>query len=290
MTLLAACCWGALLALAVGVVTGTPLEIQRMRRRDRRAGRARTWLREAGVNVTPLQFVAGSAAVALLVLVGIATITGAPLVAVVPALGVGVLPRAYFARRRAARAQAIQSAWPEALRDVIASLGGGMSLTHALRSLSTTGPEALRDAFSRFDEIARLRGTSAALEVVRDDLDDVTSDRVLEVLLLAHERGGGIVRDILGDLIASTTRDLKAAQEAQSDGLEMRINARAVLVLPWLVLVALTLRPGPFRAFYTSAAGVVVIVLGGAMSALGALWISRLGRQVAEPRVLAREQ
>jgi hypothetical protein len=32
----------------------------------------------------------------------------------------------------------------------------------------------------------------------------------------------------------------------------MKINARAVLVLPWLVLVALTIRDGPFRDFYRS--------------------------------------
>ena len=37
----------------------------------------------------------------------------------------------------------------------------------------------------------------------------------------------------------------------------MRINARAVMVLPWCVLVALTARPGAFRTFYQSSGGVV---------------------------------
>jgi drug/metabolite transporter (DMT)-like permease len=65
----------------------------------------------------------------------------------------------------------------------------------------------------------------------------------------------------------------------------MKINARAVLVLPWLVLVALTLRAGPFRDFYRSPAGLVVVLAGAALSALGYLWISRLGRAADEPRV-----
>ena len=63
---------------------------------------------------------------------------------------------------------------------------------------------------------------------------------MLEVLLLAHERGGPIVRSILEDLVDATTRDLKLLDALETEGLEMRINARAVVVLPWFVLVALT--------------------------------------------------
>ena len=46
----------------------------------------------------------------------------------------------------------------------------------------------------------------------------------------------------------------------------MRINARAVVVLPWLVLVALTARPGAFRDFYRSSGGVVTLLLAGALT------------------------
>ena len=47
------------------------------------------------------------------------------------------------------------------------------------------------------------------------------------------------MRGILDDLVETTTRDLKLLDELETEGLEMRINARAVVVLPWLVLVAL---------------------------------------------------
>jgi Flp pilus assembly protein TadB len=114
---------------------------------------------------------------------------------------------------------------------------------------------------------------------------DPTSDRVIEVLLVAHERGGAIVRDILDDLIVATANDLKVLDEIDTEGLEMRINARAVLVLPWLVLVALTLRPGPFRDFYSSPAGALVLAAAALLSAVGAWWLGRLGAQPLEPRV-----
>ena len=131
-------------------------------------------------------------------------------------------------------------------------------------------------------------GTVPALEVVKSELADPASDRVIEVLILASERGGPIVRQILEDLVVTTTKDMKVLDEIESEGLEMKINARAVLVMPWLVLVALTLRPGAFRAFYRSPAGLVVVLVGVALSALGSWWISRLGRAHQEQRVFDR--
>jgi tight adherence protein B len=169
----------------------------------------------------------------------------------------------------------------------VASVVAGRSLTHALTTLAETGPPALRDAFARFPLLARMLGTVPALEIVKSEVADPTSDRVIEVLILAHDRGGSIVRQILEDLVVATTKDLKVLDEIESEGLEMKINARAVLVMPWLVLVALTLRPGPFRAFYQSPAGSVVVLVAAALSLLGSWWISRLGRAHQEQRVFA---
>jgi len=110
---------------------------------------------------------------------------------------------------------------------------------------------------------------------------------VLEVLILAHERGGAIVRTILEDLVDATTKDLKLADELETEGLEMRINARAVVVLPWLVLVVLTARPGAFRDFYRSGGGAVTLLIAAALSAVGLIVLGRLGREPREERVFA---
>jgi len=211
--------------------------------------------------------------------------TGAPLVAIVPAAGIAALPRAYFARRRAAHLQRVQAAWPDGLRDVIASIAAGRSLPQALNALAASGPAPLQEAFARFPMLSRMLGTVPALEVIKEELADPTSDRAIEVLVLAHERGGQIVRDILEDLVAATTRDLKLLEEVETEGLEMKINARAVLVLPWLVLVALTIREGPFRDFYRSAGGLLVVLVAGALSVAGGLLIARLARTRTEQRV-----
>lgn len=251
-----------------------------------RVGRAE-WLRQAGVDLTPLQMWALTGSVVLGTFVLVALATSTPVVAAVPALAAGALPFVYLGHRRRLRLRAWQAAWPDALRELVAAIVAGRSLGQAINALGETGPEPLREVFADFPALARIFGTAAALEQVKERMADPTSDRVIEVLLVAHERGGAIVRDILEDLVVATTQDLKVLDEIDAEGLEMRINARAVLVLPWLVLVALTLRPGPFRSFYGSTGGVLVIAVAALLGAVGAWWLGRLGAQPAEPRVFA---
>jgi tight adherence protein B len=286
MTLLAGLAFGVFAYFFVGFATGyaPEIKIRRFGRRTQITNR-QLWLNQAGVAVTPRQFVAGSVAVGTVAFIALVAVTGAPLVALVPAAGVASLPRAYFARRRAAHLQRVQGAWPDGLRDLIASIAAGRSLPQALNALAASGPAPLQEAFARFPMLSRMLGTVPALEVIKEELADPTSDRVIEVLVLAHERGGQIVRDILDDLVAVTTRDLKLLEEVETEGLEMKINARAVLVLPWLVLVALTIREGPFRDFYRSTGGLVVVLIAGLLSVAGGVLIARLARTRAEQRV-----
>jgi tight adherence protein B len=285
MTLLAAVAVGAFCTLVAGRVVGQPVELRRWSVRGAPQGSARLWLAQAGVAASPAQFVLGSLGVALLAFAVTSFATGTVLVALVPAAAAAVLPRAYFGRRRAARLRLLQAAWPDGLRDLGASLAAGRSLGHALETLAESGPAPLQEAFGRFPTLSRLLGPVAALEVVKAELADPASDRVIEVLILAQERGGPIVGRILDDLVTATTKDVKVLEEVESEGLEMKLNARAVLVMPWLVLVALTVRDGAFRDFYSSPGGLVVVLVGAALCAVGAWWIGRLGRAHEERRV-----
>jgi tight adherence protein B len=276
-------------AVVVYLALGLVLRGARTGRTGRRAARvsaAQTWLAQAGVELTPRQFAAGSAFVAAVVFLVLLAVTATPAVALVPALMAAGAPRAYFARQRTRRLRSMQDAWPDGIRDLLARISAGMSLHQALLGLAEDGPPALRDAFARYPTLARVVGVVPALELIEEELADPTSDRIIEVLILAHQRGGHVLGDILRDLADATTRDGRAAEEIHTDGLEQRINAKAVFVLPWLVLLVLTAQAGPFRDFYGTAAGVVVIVIGAAMSLAGSWIVGRLGRQPVEERVL----
>jgi tight adherence protein B len=284
MTVSAAMLVGIACTLAAGALIGTMPRVRWSARRTA-PSRARVWLQQAGVALTPQQFWAGSAGTSAVALIAFMAITGSVFVALVPAIAVALGPRAYFARRRRTRLREVQAAWPDGLRDLVTSIASGHSLNQAIVALTTHGPAPLRDAFARFPQLARVIGTGPALEIVKEDLADPTSDRVIEVLLLAHERGGAIVRTVLDDLVDATTRDLKLLDELETEGLEMRINARAVVVLPWFVLVALTARPGPFREFYRSGGGVATLAVAGCLTTVGVAVLRRLGREPAEQRV-----
>lgn len=274
--------FASLASAALVAVVGTVLA--RAERADA-ARRPRTPRTVPGLEITAVQFWSTVVAVAALTFVVLYALTSLVVVSTMPAVVVATFPRAYFARKRAQRVAAVQEAWPDGLRDLVTSVRSGSSLPSAIEALATFGPEPLRRAFQGFAVYARSLGVVAALEMVKEDLADPTSDRVIEVLILAYQRGGTVVPEILSDLAEATTRDLWAMEQVRTEVLEQKINSRVVFVLPWLVLVAMTARSGAFREFYGTPAGVLVVVIGGAMSLVGMVVTSRLGGQPAEPRV-----
>src|SRR5262249_7041694 len=156
--------------LLAGALLGRMPALARWRTPARRGDRRRLWLSQAGLHVTPIQFDACSAALGAVALaVGWAT-TRIVLLALVPAALAACAPRVYFGRRRAARLREVHDAWPDGLRDIVASIGAGRSLTQAVNDVSTSGPASLREAFARFPSLARMLGTGAALEVVKGEL------------------------------------------------------------------------------------------------------------------------
>src|SRR5690606_32766596 len=130
---------------------------------------------------------------------------------------------------RGAAAQAARGATPSLARRAAGPGGlhlGGQVAAASPGSLATEGPIPIRLAFAPYPFLARSLGVVAALEAIRDQAADPTTDRVIEVLIVAHEKGGAIVPEILRDLAEATARDVWAAEEIDTAALEHRINAR----------------------------------------------------------------
>jgi len=272
-------------AIATGLAVG--LVGRAFTHRASRSVRRHVRIREPvpGLDVTTGRFwmtVLGAGAVTYLM---VHALTGLVVVALVPALVVATLPKAYFARKRSVRLALVQEAWPDGLRDLLASVRSGSSLPTAIENLAAFGPAPLREAFHGFSVYSRSLGVVPALELVREDLSDPTSDRVIEVLVLAYERGGTVVPEILDDLANATTRDLWTMEQVRTEALEQKINSRVVFVLPWLVLVAITARNGAFREFYSTPTGILVVGIGGVLSLVGVAITSKMSTQPPEPRV-----
>ena len=289
MRLLAAAVVGWTAAAVAAVAVGARLPLPRIGRGGHAGGPGRlaaatAWLQQAGLGITPAQFAGACSSLGVIAFTLVAAVVG-PVLAIVPAIVAACGPYLFYARRRAQRLAAIQRAWPDALRDLVGAVAAGLSIHQGLVDLATRGPEPVRDALARYPSLSRAIGVRGALEVVRAELADPVSDRVIEVLVLAAERGGAIVRTILAELAAAITADVRLLETLDTEILESRINARAVVTLPWIVLLLLNVAHGPFRAFYRSAPGLVVVVIGAVLSAMGSAWIARLGRIPTEPRV-----
>jgi tight adherence protein B len=206
-------------------------------------------------------------------------------VAIGPALAVGAAPRAYYHRRRQQIGTERIAAWPDALRTVAAGLAARQTLHEALVGLATAGPPALRPVFERYRRLASSLDQRAALEAIRAELADPTSDRVIKVLIVAADEGATIVLDILNRQARDATLDVEVDERARSAQLEQRLNAWGVAVLPYVLLVMMCATWPDVRSFYRTPAGAVVVAVGLALSAGGVALVGRLGRQQGEERV-----
>ena len=289
MTLLASLCTAVAVYFGVGILSGwTPP--RRGRRKSSKTGfsRARQWLAQAGANLTVGQFVLGSGALGLATFFLVALATGAWWLGVVPGAGVAVLPGAFYSKKRTDRLRQLHRAWPDALGDILAAIGAGSTLVVALGDLAETGPAALRPTFGRFRLLSRMMGVLPALELVKEQLADPTSDRVIEVLSLAYEHGGGLVGTVLRDLADEIAEDLRLEAEIRSDGTEQRIESRVVLVIPWVLLLFLSVTSEEYRAYYQSSSGLIVVTAAVVWSLFGFALMRYIGRSAAEQRVLVR--
>jgi tight adherence protein B len=243
------------------------------------------WLTQAGLELSPTQYYAGLFAFSAIVFAVVSAITATPVVALAPAAIAGVLPHVFFSRKRDKNVSKTTKAWPDAIREVISSIESNASLHGALTQLAYKGPDELREAFDRFPTLSTTVGVVPALESVRERLGDPTSDRVIEILILAHERGGAVITEILRDLARATTEDLQLVEEIETSQLEQKINSRAVFALPWLVLIMLVMSNNNFRRFYQTGTGFAVVIAGALLSATGMLIMAKLSKSEPEARV-----
>jgi Flp pilus assembly protein TadB len=288
LTLLAALAAAVSAFLFTQVVTGHAPSFN-PRRRARRAGVNRqVWLEQAGARVTPTQFWAVSAILGATTFALLLALAGAVIVALLPALAMAAGPYLYWSAERTRRLNARLARWPEAIRHVLGSVESGrLSLHRALEELARTGPDVLRPPIARYIRLSSRLGEQRALETVRHEMGDAISDRVLLTFEVAFDKGTELVTQILRDLAAQATGDRELAEKIRTAQLNIRISAWATLVLPYLMLILLCLGNSAIRSFYSSPAGLAVVVIGAVLSLVGMAIIKRLARPIVEERVFA---
>ena len=283
---------GVLAAVAVYALVIATLDWRRPRPpRTRRARRARPSrlqerLDQSGAGISAgryrLTVVGTVASVAFVIFAA----TGTPSLAIPPAVAVGLTPRLYFQRRHAKLLADRRSAWPEAIRDVLANLTAGHTLHRALCLLGDNGPEPLRATWQRYERNAAALDVPTALDIVRAELAYPISYRVVEAFIAAHAHGRNVILDVLRSLADNVSKDLQLSEQITTSQTEIRSQAVIAVILPFAVLVFLVASNENFRSFYRTSAGWVVVSIGVAMAVGGWKLIATLGRIPTEERVL----
>jgi tight adherence protein B len=245
------------------------------------------WLAQAGLgDVRPRDFIAVSAALALIGALVAFAIFGGALPAAAAGVFTGTAPLGAYRNRRERRRNEARDAWPRMIEEIRLHTGAlGRSVPQALFDVGRRAPAELRGAFATGEREWRLSTDfSRTVGVLKARLADATADAALETLLIAHDVGGTDLDRRLGALADDRIQDLQGRKDAAAKQAGVRFARRFVLVVPVGMAVA-GLSIGTGRAAYQTPTGQMVVAFGIAVVVACWVWAGRLLRLPEEQRV-----
>jgi tight adherence protein B len=282
---------GLVVGLGVGVgllLVWLSLSSPPVPRPERRSSRLRELLDRAGLaGTSPAGLLTVATVCAAVAFLAVQLLSRTPTVALAFAVLGGYLPFAVVAGRARRRQRELAEVWPEAVDNLASAVRAGLSLAEALSALGHRGPEPLRPAFRAFAADYQLTGRfGECLDRLKDRLADPVGDRVVEGLRIAREVGGGELGALLRNLSGYLREDARTRSELESRQTWTVVGARLAVAAPWLVLLMLSFQRDVISR-YASAAGAIVLVVGGAMCLVAYRLMVRIGRLPVERRVLS---
>ena len=252
-----------------------------------RRERAADLLAQAGIEtVTPGALLASCVGVGTVVLVLMYVVSRSPAIALAFAVMASYAPVALVKYRARQRRSELRDLWPEIVDNLASGVRAGLSLPEALTQVGLRGPAELRRPFQRFGEDYRATGRFyQCLDRLKAGLADPVGDRIVESLRMAREVGGTDLGRLLRTLSAFLREDARTRAELETRQGWTINAARLAVAAPWIVLALLSLRPEAVDA-YNSAAGLVVLLIGGGLCLVAYRVMVRIGRLPEDERVL----
>ncbi|MCZ7629039.1 MAG: hypothetical protein M5U19_08225 [Microthrixaceae bacterium] len=237
----------------------------------------RRWLTRIGLeSVTPRQFAAVSAGVALAAAATWWMLIGAGIPMLVVAGVAGAVPTTVWRRRDAAARTATLEAWPRMIEEIRVRVGSvGQSVPQALLETGLGAPEPIRAAFvAAHRQWALTTDFESTVGTLKDSLADPTADAVCETLLVIQQVGGD--PDARLEALAADRRaDLRERREADARSAGARLARWFVVIVPaGMAFAGMNLGDG--RVAYSSTGGQVATVVAIAMVTGCWWWAGRI--------------
>lgn len=185
------------------------------------------------------------------------------------------------------RSSDIQSACPEIIDHLISGLQSGLSLNESLVGLSLRGPMVTQPYFEIFrEDVYRTGDFMSALERVKSQLGEPSTDQIIEALLISKTLGGAELINILRLLGNFIREDLTLRREISVKQNWIKNSAHLSAGAPWVLLLLLSTQPATAASFSTTS-GIAVLLSGLIMTCLAYLWMNKLGELPQPSRVFS---
>ena len=224
---------------------------------------------------------------ALIVFLLLSIATGSLVISFPSAILAFGLPTLLARRKDEKRRLELINSWPEILDLMISGLHSGLSIAETIHGLAERGPEVTRPLFSECRAELMINGDlTRVLHIIKIHFHDAMADQVCEVLDFARTTGSRdttLTLRTLGDYIRS---EISLREEIRVKHGWIRNSAAVASIAPWILLAVLSLQPNTIRA-YSSAAGLMVLLLGIGMCGVAFFWMNRVGKMPEMPRVFS---
>lgn len=238
----------------------------------------------SGLTLNRLLWIA--AGIGIFVLLIVMAMTAVPAIAVAFGAITAYGPIAFVRSRARRRRSQLRDLWPDVVDHIASAVRAGLALPESLSQLAIRGPEELRPAFAEFAHDYRATGRfHECLDALKARLSDPVADRLVESLRIAREVGGTDLGKLLRTLSTFLRDDARTRAELEARQSWTVNAARLAVAAPWIVLAMLATR-GDSLAAYREPGGVVVLIIGTAVTFVAYRVMRRIGRLPVEVRVL----
>ncbi len=267
------------IAPAEGQVAGFALSVAEKLIRSRSSrSRIAADLERAGMRIRPQEWIilrvsASSALIAVITVLTRSLIVGVLLGSLLGWLGTRVYVQVKARRRSAEFADQL----PDALQLIASSLRSGFSLPQALDGVVREGSEPIASEFGRALAESRLGvRLEDALESGADRMRSQDLAWVVMAVRISRDVGGNLA-EVLLNTVHTMRERAQLARQVRALSAEGRLSAYVLIGLPLVVTGWFSLvKPEYLRPLYTSAAGIVMLVVAALGMVVGSFWMSRV--------------
>ena len=215
-------------------------------------------------------------------------LTGSIFIGLALAILAGFFTNQFLKQREAKRLQQLSEVWPEVIDHLVAGLYSGLSISESISGLAVRGPEITRAYFAEFSNSLQKGSEFAdAIKDLKFKFSHHGSDQIFEALLLSRTLGGGELLNTLRTLGSFQREDLALNKEISIKHGWIKNSAHISAAAPWLLLMVIGTQRGTAQAFSTTS-GISILIAGVAMTLIAYIWMSKISKLPATPRVFGK--